>query len=103
METQAAAAGTVSEPVTRPEFDNLRSRLDTIDAGGTRGVAVVAVQLQDLAKDVARLEKDMQAHRQDHAAAEHQRIVSRRWAVMAVLSAITAVDVPTVLLLLLRR
>ena len=83
--------------------------------GGTRGVAVLAVQVQQIAQDVARLEqamtKDvarlerrleatMAEHSDAHDAERAGRMNSRRWIVGAVIALIAAIDGPLVTVLL---
>jgi hypothetical protein len=92
----------VTEPVTRPEFNDLRRRVDAMDSGGTRGVAVLGVQLQEVAKDVARLENQLQAHHAEHQAAEAARATGRRWLITAVIAAVAAIDGPIVTVVLAR-
>lgn len=87
----------VSEYVTREEFsrftDRVSARMDQMDATGTRGVAVLAVQMQELAKDMA-------AHEVKHDRELADRRSSHKWWVMAALAAIAAVDGPIVSVLL---
>ena len=97
----------MTEPVTRFEFAELArqvaaqaQRLDAIDTAGTRGVAVVAVQLQEVAKDVAHLEKAIDAHRGEHVAAEAARVNGRRWMIGAAVGLVAAIDGPLVTVLL---
>ena len=84
--------------VSRPEFEMLRSsvtanahRLDAIDHGGTRGVAVVQIQLSDLAKDVARLDSRMDKHEKEHLQEEAERKNSRRWLWTTAIGAVAAI------------
>lgn len=97
----------MSDPVTREEFAMLASRvtenarrIDMIDSGGTRGVAVLAVQVQEVAKDVAAVAKDMEAHDQRHEKEQQQRASNRKWMVGAVIAGIAAIDGPIVSVLL---
>jgi hypothetical protein len=63
----------MTEPVTRGEFqmlaakvsDNAR-RLEAIDAGGTRGVGALAVQISEVIKDVAGVQNDLKEHKIQH-------------------------------------
>lgn len=89
-------------PITRAEFGMLAERvsenarrLDTIDQGGTRGVAVVQLQITELAKDFAK-------HEEQHTAAEARRLSGRRWAIALGVAAIAAIDGPMVTILLAR-
>ena len=69
------------------------NRLDQIDAGGTRGVAVLAVQVQELAKDMAR-------HEEKHDRQETARAANRKWTIMAFIGAVAAIDGPIVTVVL---
>jgi hypothetical protein len=107
----------VSEPVTRDEFRMLADtvartggRLDSIDQSGTRGVAVLAVQLQELAKDVASLSTGLAAHERSHAEHDAQtararadearaRIAGRRWMAGAAIALLAAIDGPMLYLI----
>lgn len=93
----------VTEPVTRPEFEMLARRvnenarrIEAIDTGGTRGVAVLQLQITDLAKDFAK-------HEEQHAQAETRRLSGRRWAIALAVAAVAAIDGPMVTILLSRR
>jgi hypothetical protein len=79
--------------VSREEFDRVLYRLDQMDAGGTRGVAVLAVQVQELAKDMAR-------HEEKHDRQETARAANRKWAIMAMIAAVAAIDGPIVTVIL---
>lgn len=83
----------MTEPVTRDEFERLLNKVDQMDATGTRGVAILAVQMQELSKDFAR-------HEDKHDRADAARVSSRRWMVMAVIAMIAAIDAPIVSVLL---
>jgi hypothetical protein len=72
----------MSEPVTRGEFEMLASqvsdnarRLEAIDAGGTRGVGALAVQIAEVIKDVAGVQNDLKEHKSQH---EHDSELRRR-------------------------
>lgn len=93
----------MNEPVTRAEFgmlerrvEDIFRRLEAIDQGGTRGVAVLQLQITDLSKDFA-------AHEEQHKIAEARRLSGRRWAIALTVAAIAAVDGPMVTILLARR
>lgn len=85
----------MSEYVTREEFFRLASRVDIIDSAGTRGVAVLAVQIQELAKDVAK-------HEEKHDREEAHRANNRKWLFMAAVAVIAAIDGPVVTIVLAR-
>jgi hypothetical protein len=74
------------EMLARSVTDNAR-RLDAIDQGGTRGVAIVTVQLTDLAKDVARLGERMDQHEKEHVQDALDRKSGRRWLVGTLITA----------------
>jgi hypothetical protein len=86
--------------VTRGEFQDLWRRVEAIDTVGSRGVAVVGVQVQELTKDVAKLETQLEQHRTEHVLAEQARISGRRWLIAAIIAAVAAVDGPMVTILL---
>jgi len=65
-------------------------------------VAVLGVQIQEIAKDVAKLEKQMEDHRGEHQAAESARVNGRRWMAAMIVTAIAAIDGPMVTILLAR-
>ena len=79
--------------VSREEFRALSQRVDMIDASGTRGVAVLAVQIQEIAKDFSR-------HEEKHDRQESARAASRRWLVMAAIALVGAIDLPIVTVIL---
>lgn len=79
--------------VSREEFGRLAARLDQIDNGGTRGVAVLAVQIQEIAKDFAK-------HEEKHDRQEAARASRVRWLVGAGIALVAAVDGPIVTVLL---
>lgn len=79
--------------VTRDEFWRLSARLESIDAGGTRGVAVLAVQIQEIAKDFAK-------HEERHERQEAARAQRVRWMIGAAVALVGAVDGPIVAVLL---
>lgn len=83
----------MSEPVSREEFLRLAQRVDTMDAVGTRGVAILAVQMQELAKDFSR-------HEEKHDRQEQARMARGRWLVMAVIALVAAIDGPIVTVIL---
>jgi molybdenum-dependent DNA-binding transcriptional regulator ModE len=84
------------DEVTRGEFDLLKTivasnqaRLEGIDSGGTKGVAVVQSQLVDLVKDMAELkaevDKRFDAHKAEHQLEARDRAAGRRYAVTTAL------------------
>lgn len=74
-------------------ISRLESRLDSIDAMGTRGLAVLAVQVQEIAKDMAK-------HEVKHDADTQSRASARRWIIGAAIAAIAAIDGPLVTVIL---
>jgi BMFP domain-containing protein YqiC len=88
--------------VTRGEFDLLKqivasnqARLEGIDTGGTKGVAVVQSQLVDVVKDLAELkgevDKRFDAHMRDHTQETRDRAAARRWAVGSFIAALAVI------------
>jgi len=67
---------------------------------GRSDVAVVAVQLQEVAKDVARLEHEMAEHRKDHEREVRARLQSRRWLIGIAVAVLAAVEGPLIGVLL---
>lgn len=92
----------MTEPVTRYEFEQLgrlvadnARRIESIDATGTRGVALLALQVQELSKDMAK-------HEDKHDREIAVRAASRRWIFGAVVAVVAAIDGPIVTVLLAR-
>ena len=83
----------MTEYASRDDLRMITRRLDQIDATGTRGVAVLAVQVQELAKDWAR-------HEQAHETERRERAAGRRWLIGMAVAAIAAIDGPIVTVLL---
>lgn len=78
-------------PISRYEFQDLERRvldnerrLDEIDRIGTRGVAVLAVQVQGLVADVAKLEVTVEQHKAEH-------VMNRRWAIGMIVALLAAI------------
>jgi hypothetical protein len=93
---------TDDKDVTRGEFELLKSivasnqaRLEGIDSGGTKGVAVVQTQLIDVVKDLAELkaevDKRFDAHMRDHAQEARDRVSARRWAIGTFIAALAVI------------
>jgi hypothetical protein len=100
----------MTEAVSRDEFTMLRDlvtenarRLDEIDRTGTRGVAVLAVQVSELTKDVGGVQTQLEEHRREHVADARARVSARRWAVGIGAVLFAAVESPLVTLLLTRH
>jgi hypothetical protein len=85
--------------VSRGEFELLRQmvtqnqrRLEGIDQGGTKGVAVVQTQLIEVIKDLstlaAEVDKRFDAHAHLHEQETSERVASRRWAIGTFLTVI---------------
>ena len=90
----------MSEAVSREEFRMLADRvvsnerrLESIDVNGTRGVVVLAVQLQELSKDLA-------THEVKHDAERDARLSGRKWLIALAVAFLAAVDGPIVTVLL---
>jgi hypothetical protein len=79
------------DDVTRWEFTELQNRVNESMRGG--GVAVIAVQVQQLAQDMAK-------HEERHDRQETARATGRRWMIGAVIAAVAAIDGPMVAVLL---
>lgn len=66
-------------------YNSLARRVESMDQGGTRGVAVIQVQVTGLTKQLSDLETDMRtwqvAHSATHDAEATRRLSGRRWAV----------------------
>lgn len=88
--------------VTRGEFDLLKqivtanqSRLEGIDQGGTKGVAVVQAQLLEVVKDLTELKADVNArfdaHLREHAQESADRTATRRWMIGTFLAALAII------------
>jgi hypothetical protein len=99
----------VSE-VTRDEFSMLREqvndnarRIEAIDQGGTRGVAVLAVQVSELTKDVGQVQHQLEEHHKEHEKEAKARVTARRWAIGLAAGLFAAVESPLVTLLLSRH
>lgn len=73
-------------------------RLEGMDAGGTRGVAVLAAQVAEVVKDVADLRLELGKHDQIHRDEQRARVNGRRWAVMAVIAALALIESPLIYL-----
>lgn len=77
--------------VARGEFDQLARRVELIETRGSSGVQALQVQVNDLIKDVTKLEASVETkfaaheleHRQDAAA----RVSGRRWLVGTMIAA----------------
>jgi TolA-binding protein len=80
--------------VSRREFDHLAARVDAIDTNGTRGVGVLQQQIQQLSKDVGRLEKTLEQHETSHETQRRledvQKSSAHRFRVNATIAAATA-------------
>jgi hypothetical protein len=88
--------------VTRGEFDLLKSmveanraRLEGIDQSGTKGVAVVQTQLNEVVRDLvelkAEVDKRFDAHQRQHAQEAEARIAGRRWLIGTSLAALAII------------
>ena len=88
---------------TRREFDALSSRVGVMDAGGTRGMAVVQTQVGELIKDVSELRTKLDGHELAHVAEARQRDIdrreARRYAITTIIAAVATLVAVGALLL----
>jgi translation initiation factor 2 gamma subunit (eIF-2gamma) len=88
--------------VTRGEFELLKqivasnqARLEGIDQGGTKGVAVVQTQLIEVVKDLTELKAEVNArfdaHLKEHDQEALARSANRRWAIGTFIAALAIV------------
>jgi hypothetical protein len=100
----------MSETVTRDEFnlalERIRAneqRLDEIDRIGTRGVAVLAVQVSELTKDVGAVQTQLEGHRREHAQEVRDRRSTRRLIIGWGIILFAALESPLVALLITHK
>jgi len=67
-----------AEYVSRREFEALAQRVDWLDEHGTRGVGALQIQVTDLVKDVAKVEKGLEDHAAAHILESKERETQRR-------------------------
>lgn len=91
-----------NDVVTRGEFDLLKqivasnqARLEGMDQAGTKGVAVVQTQLNEVVRDLvelkAEVDKRFDSHQRQHTLEARDRVNGRRWAVGTFLAALAIV------------
>jgi hypothetical protein len=91
-----------SDAVTRGEFELLKTivssnqaRLEGMDQVGTKGVAVVQTQLNEVVRDLvelkAEVDKRFDAHQRQHMQEQKDRIAGRRWAIATCVAALAIV------------
>lgn len=72
-----------------------QAHLDLMDAGGTKGVAVVQAQLVEVVRDLtelkAEVDKRFDVHMQMHNQDQRDRAAARRWAVGTFVAALAIV------------
>ena len=91
--------------ITRGEFgmlsqrveDNYR-RLDAMDQGGTRGVALIAQQATELVKDVSDLRQEMRDHIKVHDDEHRTRMLTRRWVITTAIALMVVLETPLIYL-----
>jgi hypothetical protein len=83
--------------ISRSEFDALAARVDKQEP-----VAVVAVQVAEVIKDVGQLSADLRAHRAEHEADVRARSTARWRITGLVIAAVAAVDGPLITILISR-
>lgn len=75
-------------------YNQLARRVEQMDTNGTRGVAVLNLQVTNLIGQIATLETDMRtwqsAHVQAHNNEVNKRVSSRRWAIGTAIACIAA-------------
>jgi hypothetical protein len=95
----------VSDPVTRADVEALwrvvndnAKRLELIDAGGTRGVGAMSVQITEVIKDVSALQQQLgtfqREHEDQHRREATARVVGRRWAIGTAVAFLVAIEGP---------
>lgn len=75
-------------------------RLDEIDRLGTRGVAILGVQVQELSKDLGGVQHQLELHQREHEQDARDRRTSRRWAIGIGCALFAAIESPLVTLLI---
>lgn len=85
----------MTDQVSRYEFEALVRRVD-VNGDRLGGVGVLAVQIQELAKDLA-------AHEKIHEQDARRRTDSRRWIIAMAVAVVAAIDGPLVTVLLAVR
>lgn len=74
-------------------YNQLARRVEAMDQSGTRGVAVIQVQVTGLTRQVTDLEGEVRAWQAAHNAAHDvdnvRRIAARRWAVGTAIAGLT--------------
>jgi len=88
----------VTDPVSRYEFEDLErrvganeTRLDDIDRNGTRGVAVLAVQVQALTESIGGIKADFVKHEERHMQDQQAARSDRKWAIGIILAMMAAI------------
>lgn len=84
----------MTDPVSRDEYRDLVRRVDAIDAAGTRGVGVLAVQVAEVIKDMSDVRTELKDHRRDHEAESRARVVARRWTIGTVIALAAVIETP---------
>ena len=73
----------------------VQARIEGVDSGGTKGVAVVQAQMTDVVRDLAELkaevDKRFDVHLAQHAQDTRDRAAARRWAVGTYLAALAII------------
>jgi hypothetical protein len=73
-------------------------RIEAIDAGGTRGIGGMSVQLAEVIKDVGALQHQVtrfeQDHEEQHRREQAARVIGRRWAVATSIAFLAAIEIP---------
>jgi hypothetical protein len=79
---------------TMADVARLEDRIDRIDNTGSRGVSVLALQIQQLSQDFAK-------HEKLHETEQLNRIRNRRWIIGTIIGVVAAIDGPVLTLVLL--
>lgn len=102
LEIQVA---TNTQRITTLERDMVRLEgdLTTLDQHGTRGVATLAGQVSELAKDLARMELNLERYETAMEAMERRRVAGVKWTILAILGLLTPIYAAIILALIQGR
>lgn len=102
LEIQAA---TNAQRITTLERDmgRLESQINNLDEHGTRGVATLGGQVSELAKDLARVELNLERFETTLDTMERKRVSGNRWTILAILGLLTPIYAAIILALIQGR